>query len=174
MTRKPPGYRVLRGFRGAKARQQYLDYLAGLVDVSPDDGTVSTNRPPSRTLYLTPFGLPLAVDHIMMDSALQPSWDLVKALAPVNTRVAESPGADTPVDIRSYKAPRVIRIQLDTTGETRRSKRTGLPYTYYNNQSSSVPFGAKTGDTTISGAFADIRAVLDSATVNVRLVDERL
>lgn len=173
MGRKPANYWVLRGARTVAARDKYLDYLRGLIDVGKEEGTASANRPPRVPLYLEPWAFPLATDYVETESAEQPAWDLLKAIAPINTRVTDAIGANTPVKITSYRAPRLVRVALDGNGTTAKSKRTGLSYTKYNHESRSVPFGKKAGDTTISQAFAEMVAALQSPTVAVRLIDER-
>lgn len=171
---KPRNYWVLRGARGAAARQKYLDYLAGLVDTGQPDGTVSENRPPRISLYLSPFAIPLAIDTVETESAESLAWAAMSGVAAVNTRVTDAIGTDTPVKIKSYRAPRVVRVEIDKTGTVARSKFTGLPYTKYDHTSRSVPFGKKTGDTTIESAYAEIQAAIDNGdTIRTRLIDER-
>lgn len=169
---KPRNYWVLRGLRGAAARQRYLDYLAGVAEMDDNIGQ-GPARPARTILYLDPFSVPLATDNIMRDSALGPAWDALQGFAGVSTRVAETPGAATPVNLRSYKAPRISRITLDATGARAVSRVTGLPYLKYDNESQSIPFGSGTVGDTIQAAYAEIATAMGGDGFSTRLIDER-
>jgi hypothetical protein len=169
---KPRNYWVLRGLRGANARQRLLDYYAGIADIEDNIGQGEA-KPPRQLLYLEPFSVPLAVDHIMRDSALQPAWNALSNFAGISTRVAADPGANTPVNLKSYKAPRIIRVTLDATGVRAVSKMTGLPYLKYDHTSESIPFGSGPVGDTVAAAYGEISAAMTDTTHSTRLVNER-
>jgi hypothetical protein len=175
MAKKTSGYWVLRGMRGAAAREKYLDYLSGLVDVSAPDGTVSESKPATKELFLAPFAFTLATDNVVRESGTVDAWALMGGVAPLATRVIEDATGKTPVDIHSYRAPRVVHTKRGATGTTRRSARTGLPYVDYGTESNSLPFGWKTGDTDVETAFAEIAVAINDtqARIKCRLIDER-
>lgn len=169
---KPRYYNVLRGYRGAAARTAYLAYLAGEADQEPAIGTRG-NRPESVRLYVTPFSIPLPADHQVIESALLPAWTLMEtALANFAT---DTLGADTAVNIRSYHAPRLIRITKDPTGTVATSKVTKLPYLKYDNESMSVPFGRNVAGDTVQSVFSTLSTAVRGVATNVavRLVAER-
>lgn len=169
---KPRNYLVLRGLRGAAARQRLLDYYAGQLQVDDNVGQ-GTARPNSVVLYLEPFSVPLATAHIMRDSALQPAWQALSVIAPTQSHVSATLGSDTAIDLKSYKAPRITRITLDATGSREVSKITGLPYLKYGNTSQSVPFGKATATDTVAEVASDLIAAYTDATHKARLVPER-
>jgi hypothetical protein len=170
---KPRNYWVLRGLRGATAKQKLLDYYGGLAEVEDNIGNGEA-RPASKTVYIDPFSIPLATDHIMRDTCSETAWSALNGLGTTSSYVAESAGAATPVDVKSYKAPRIIRITLDTTGVRAVSKITGLPYLKYDHTSLSIPFGMNTIGDTVSSVFAELQSAYEDTTHKARLVDERL
>lgn len=153
---QPRFYQVLRGARGEAAKAKFLDHLRGLGQ-GENIGTKG-NRPPSIALYLTPFDLPLGANLLVKASALVPSHDMFKNGSEYSSRVKTVlGGTETSIKLRSYAAPRIVRRQLSsTTGTAKTSKLTGLKYLHYNTQSASVPFGKKTGDTSLISVFEDI------------------
>lgn len=169
---KPRNYYVLRGLRGAAARQRLLDYYAGQLEVDDNVGT-KPPRPAFQVLYLEPFSVPLAAAHVMRDSALLPAWQALSAIAPTQSHVTAALGASTAVDLKSYKAPRINRITLDATGERAVSKITGLAYLRYGNTTQSVPFGKAIGTDTVASVASDLIAAYTDATHKARLTPER-
>lgn len=169
---KPRNYYVLRGLRGAAARQRLLDYYAGVLTVDDNVGQ-GVARPASQVLYIEPFSVPLATATVMRDSALLPAWQTLSAISPTQTYVTATLGANTSVDLKSYKAPRITRITLDGTGTREVSKITALPYLKYDNTSQSVPFGKGTSTDTVADVASDLIAAYSSATHKARLTPER-
>lgn len=171
---KPRNYWVLRGLRGQTARQRYLDYLSG-VAVPDDNIGQGGDRPPSTSLYLEPFSLPLAVDHIMRDTALSTAWAAMGGVGSVGTYVASDPAGKTVVNSKSYKAPRLVRVEVDTTGVREVSKITGLAYLKYDNKSLSIPFGSNTVGDTVQSVYSTLSTAIvgGSNLIRTRLIDER-
>lgn len=169
---RPRNYWVLRGLRGATARQRLLDYYSGQLEVEDNVGQGGA-RPPSKVVYLDPFSIPLAADHIMRDSCSTEAWSQLSGLGSTSSHVQEAAGANTPVDVKSYKAPRIVRITLDATGVREVSKITGLPYLKYDHTSLSIPFGKALTTDTVAGVFGDLSASYIDATHKARLIDER-
>lgn len=169
---RPRNYHVLRGARGAEARTKLLAFYAESKE--PDIGSGNA-RPDKSRLYVKPFSVPLATNHIMRDSALTPAWTALKAIAPTQTHVVDVlGGTDISVNVKSYKAPRIIRVTLDKTGTPARSKITNLPYMHYENKSESIPFGKNvTADTVQSVASDLIAAYTANPGFSARLVPER-
>lgn len=171
---KPRNYWILRGVRGANARQRLLDYYAGTLTRESKLGTRGP-RPASKTLYLDPFSLPLATDHVLRESCLLPTWTTLSAIAPTQNHVTDAIGASTAVRVKSYKAPRITRITLDTTGTVTTADVTGLQYMKYDNTSMSIPFGRNLiGDTVASVAADLIAAYTAQAGFAARLIPERV
>jgi hypothetical protein len=149
---------VLRGMRGEDAKTKYLDRLRGLGQ-GENIGTKG-NRPDSIPLYITPFAIPLGANTFIKVSALQPSWDLFKGFSEVAGRVqtqSEMTATEIPIKLSRYKAARVVRRSTTgNTGTKTTSKLTGMKYLKYNTDSKSVPFGKKTGDTSVGSAYNQI------------------
>jgi hypothetical protein len=169
---KPRNYWVLRGARGADARTRLLAFYAENKDPNVGAGEP---RPDRKRLYIEPFSLPLAANHVMLDTALLPAWDALKIINPTSTYVKDVVGGtDTAVNVKSYKAPRIIRVTLDKTGTAARSNITNLPYMKYNHTSRSIPFGKGTGTDTIAEVAAElITAYTAQPGFSARLVPER-
>lgn len=165
-------YRVLTGARGATARQKYLDFLAGAQERALDPGT-GEDRPESVPLYITPFAFPLPADHVLRESALSPSWDHCKGIAPTLQHVTDALGADTAITIKSYKAARAIRTQKGAREAQKRSEITGLPYRPYNNRSRSVPFGKNLAADTQAAVGAALVAAYATVGFTARITPER-
>lgn len=166
---------IIRGYRGEAAKTKYLDHLRG-VGQGENIGTRG-NRPDTVALYLTPFGLPLGTELVVQASALQPSYNLFSSVSALTSRIKNAPGTDTPIKLRSYSAPRVVRRQLSSaTGTVKTSKLTGLKYLGYNTESASVPFGKKTGDTAVLAAYTEIVTQAKGTSTNLKfsLVEERV
>jgi hypothetical protein len=170
---KPRNYWVLRGMRGAAARTNLLNYYTG-VSTRPSRIGTRGPRPASQALYITPFSIPLATDHVLRVSALAPAWTALSAIAPTQQHVTATLGTDTAVRIKSYKAPRITRIQLDPTGTVTTADITGLEYMKYDNTSQSIPFGKNLVADTVAAVAADLIAAY-SATAGfaARLTPER-
>ncbi len=169
---KPRNYWVLRGLRGAAARQKYLDYLSGVAEIDDNVGQGAA-RPATQYLYLEPFSLPLAVDHIMRDSALSTAWTALSGKPSVGSHVTADATGKTVVNVPSYKAPRIVHITLDATGVRTVSKYTGLPYLKYDHTSQSIPFGSNLVGDTVASVYGDLSAGMTDATHKTRLIDER-
>jgi hypothetical protein len=173
MTRR--FYGVLRGFRGAAARQKYLDHLAGLGTQGENIGTKGS-RPAQTELYVQPFGQDLPDDLFLRVSALTPSWTTLKTVAPIAARTKDTLAATAKkVRISKFKASRVVRRTKDATGTASTSKLTGLKYLKYNSTSISAPFGRSTATENEGEAFDVIRtAILASGNFSVTLIEEEI
>jgi len=171
---KPRNYWVLRGMRGTTARQNLLDYYAGTANRPSRIGTRGP-RPAQKQLYVTPFSIPLATDHVLRETCLLPAWTTLSTIAPTQQHVTDAVGTDTPVRIKSYKSPRITRITLDTTGTVTTADITRLEYMKYDHTSMSIPFGKNLVADTIAGVAADlIAAYTAQAGFAARLIPERL
>lgn len=171
--------RVLRGHRGAAAREKLLQYLGGLATQGEGIGTRG-NRPALVPLYVEPFAIPLGDNVLVTASALEPAYNAFQGLSAFSSRVnttAEISSTETTIKMSSYSPPRVVRrSQTGTTGTRAVSKRTGLPYLKYNVESLSVPFGQGTSETeTVLQAFTAIVAQARGQATNLKfsLIDER-
>lgn len=166
---KPRYYWVLRGARTAAARTKLLDTIAGL-GVQRPVGTPAEPRPASIPLYVNPFSLTLGADVLVQVSALQPSWNLMSGFSEVSSRVKTAlTGTDASVKLKGFKPARVIRtVEGSGAGSVQRSKATGLEYIKYPRSSTSIPFGRKTADTTISSVFSQIRTQAGAGQANVK------
>lgn len=170
----PRYYRVLTGARGVTARQKYLDFLAGAQERALDPEDTGEDRPPSIVLYLSPFGFPLDNTNLLRESALVPSWDHFKDIAPTQTHVnAVLPESKTAINIRSYKAARAIRTQKGLRGTRKKSEITGLIYRSYASRSRSIPFGKAITTDTEAGSAAALLAAYSGPGFAVRFTPER-
>lgn len=170
---KPRNYWVLRGQRGTSAREKLLAYYA---DASTRERQLGTRGPRAaqQVLYLTPFSIPLATDHVLRATCLAPAWTALKEIAPTQTHVTAEKGTKTAVRIRSYKAPRITRVTLDPTGTVVQAAVTKLDYMKYNNTSMSIPFGKATATDTVAAVAAElISAYTAAAGFSARLIPER-
>lgn len=174
---RPKNYWVLRGARGTAARQKLLDTFAGLGEQRPV-GAPSNPRPASVPLYIEPWNLTLGDAIQLQVSALLPSWQALGAFSEVSTRTKNTlASGDTSIKLKNYQPPRIVRtIQTGNTGTVQRSKRTGLSYIKYNKDSVSVPLGRKSGDTSLTNAFNQVRTQVTAgqANVKVRLIEENI
>ena len=173
---RPANYWILRGARGAAARTKYLQYLDGL-GTQREEGTLGGNRPASVGLLVSPFGLNLGAGVKCSVSARSDAWGALGTFSELATRVATATGeGETAVKIKGYKSARFSRTTgIDATGRVKRSKRTGLAYLSYGGNSLSVPFGKKTGDTSLLAAYTQIRnqqAAGAPAGTKFHLIDE--
>ncbi|WP_275334008.1 hypothetical protein [Nodosilinea sp. PGN35] len=163
----------MRGARGVEARDRLIDYYKGTLTRESKIGQ-GDPRPDFVNLYLDPFSLPLATDHTMRDTALAPAWNTLRAIAPTQQHVTATLGTDTPVRVKSYKAPRITRIQLDRTGTLKRSEITNLQYLKYDHTSMSIPFGKNLTNDTVAGVAAELIAAYTTAPgFSARLIPER-
>lgn len=166
---------VLRGYRGQAARDKFIQHIQGLSTQGDNIGTKG-NRPPQIALYITPFGLPLGATTVVHVSALQPSWDLFKGGSEVSSRVETVvSGSDVSIKLSRYSAARVVRRQTTgSTGTAKTSKLTGLKYLHYNTETSSIPFGKKTGDLGAFAVFQEISTQNEGSSTNLKysFIDE--
>lgn len=149
---------ILRGYRGAAAKQKLLDHYEG-IGQGTGVGT-GTKKPPSTKLYLEPFGADFPTGLFLAASASTPAWTALGAIAAIAARVDNDVAATaTALKIRGFKAARVVRrAKTDTTGTASTSKLTGLRYLKYNNPSVSVPFGRDNATDTFLQAKTAIAA----------------
>lgn len=164
-------YNVLRGYRGAAARQKYLDHLAGLGTQGENLGTRG-NRPDFKKIYIEPFAGDLPAGILFFATALDPAWTALKS--PIGTRAKETTtDAAAVIKVSGFKAARVVRRTKDATGVATTSKLTGLKYLKYNSTSASAPFGRNSAtDTQLSAQTAIKNAV--GATFNVTFIQEKM
>lgn len=168
-----PRYRrVLTGARGARARTKYLDWLEGAQERALDPGT-GEDRPESVPLYVVPFAFSLATDHVLRESALLPSWNHCRSIAPTGQYVTATLGTKTAITIRSYKPARIIRVQKGVRQAERRSQITGLPYRPYANISRSIPFGSKLSTDTVASVGAELLGTYIVEGFTARITPER-
>jgi len=168
----PRYYRVLTGGRGTLARTRYLEFLSGAQERALDPG-VGEDRPPSVPLYVKPFAFPLPASHVLRESALSPSWEHCRTIAPTQQFVSADLGDDTAITIKSYKPARIIRTQLGAREAQRRSQTTGLPYRPYNNRSRSIPFGKNLANDTVASVGATLVAAYATPGFRARITPER-
>jgi hypothetical protein len=162
---------ILRGYRGAAAKQKLLDHYEG-VGQGTGIGT-GAKKPASQKIYIEPFGANFPTGIFVQVSATLPAWTALKALAPVSARAEDTiaPTA-TALKLKGFKAARVVRrSKSDTTGAAATSKLTGLRYMKYNNPSISAPFGRDNATDTFLSAKTAITTAIGTAFA-VTFVDE--
>jgi hypothetical protein len=130
---------ILRGKRGAAAKTQLLTYLDGSRQVSYSSR--SGNRPVKETVWVVPFGIPVAagvklaqyVNSIRFPGAAAFVAGFVDNAAPAAASQIVLPG---------ILAPRAaITTGRSQTGTSDTSKLSGLAYKKYGGETVSVPFG---------------------------------
>lgn len=161
---------VLRGQRGAAAKQKYLDRLEGLGQ-GESIGTKGS-RPASQKLYLEPFAADFPPTVLLIQSALAPAWQALGGLGAISARVkATADASDITLKAKGFRGSRVIRRTIDQTGVAATSKLTGLKYLKYNTTSLSVPFGRDNSTDTVQAARTAIIAAIGNG-YNVSFTDE--
>jgi hypothetical protein len=169
---RPRFYLVLRGARGAAAKQRYLDRLEGLGQ--GDNVGNGSARPNSIALYVRPFAQTLPSGLYFQQGAFEPSWDALNGLTSITSRTKATLGNDeSAIKVRGYKAARLVRRTIDTTGSAATSKLTGLRYLKYDRTSVSAPFGRSGTNDTIAAAFTAMKGQISANTYTVSLIDEQ-
>jgi hypothetical protein len=154
----PRFFRVLRGQRGQAAKDKYLAYLTQLNSGQEGLGTKG-NRPDRVLLYLKPYNVDLGTDAELVSSALEPSWNQLRGLTGVSTRVSNVGTANTVgVKLRSAKPARVhVTTGLVAQGTVDTSQLTGLKYLKYGGTGASIPFGRSSGTDTMGDGYTQIK-----------------
>jgi hypothetical protein len=161
---------VLRGARGAAAKQRYLDKLEGLGQ-GENIGTKGP-RPASIKIYLEPFQINFPSALLMEFSALQPSWNALKGYAGVASRAKDVlSGTDLAIPNGKAKAARIVRRTKDATGAVTTSKLTGLKYLKYNTTSISAPIGQKNDTDSFAAAKSEITNQIGTG-YSISFIDE--
>lgn len=170
---------VLRGARGAAARDKYLAYLTG-VATRPNKIGTKGNRPPSVKLYIQPFSVDLGDAVFVEASALQTATSAMQGNAAVASHVklaaAVTGATNKKLKLSSFTSARLIRkTQSSAQGVAKKSDLTGLDYLRYASTSLSIPFGRKSATEVQSEAFAEMVTALGGQTALVRfsLKEER-
>lgn len=162
---------ILRGYRGAAAKQKLLDHYEGVGQGTGVGG--GQKKAPSTKLYLEPFGADFPTGLFLQASASTPAWTALKAVAAIASRTDDTIAATaTALKIKGFKAARVVRrSKADQTGTAATSKLTGLRYLKYNNPSISVPIGRDNATDTFLQAKTAITNAIGAA-FSVTFVDE--
>lgn len=154
--------RILESAKYYAAIDNYIKYI---TDASKRGSKVGQGkpRPESIRLYLEPFGQDLTTGQKVRASAALPTWDKVKGVGAVSSRVAATAptDADNILRLEGFKPAKVAVVSgRSDKGVAKTSAVTGLKYLSYGGSSTSFPFG-KTSDTdSESGAFEAIKAAL--------------
>lgn len=161
MARRPPNYNVLRGFRGATARQRFLDYLAGLQQ-SAVVGATGRNKPDRIELYIRSFNYDLPGTVSVRVGTSAPAWNALKGVGPIGARTKETlAGTATSIKPGGFKPARVsFTTGLAPQGTNTPSKRTGLIYKDYGGSTATAPFGKSTDTDTYADGVTAIRGAL--------------
>lgn len=174
MSKKPRFYNVLRGIgpNGAARRLRYLEYLQGLTEEQPAPTTIGT-REARKSVYVTPFAFGLAADTVETESCLVAAYGELRGTAGLTQHVTDALGSNTPVAIKSYKAPRISRKILAGVRQGT-SKFTGARYAVRGGSALSLPFGRRIQADTPQTVYASAAAALEAANPNARctFIDE--
>lgn len=157
---------VLRGNNEA-ARNKLISYFRG--DIQVEYPSRQGNRPATREVYVTPFGIPLETGKKLVQDVNNDRWAGVAAFVSGFTAATHTE-ADQLV-VPQLLVPRAsITTGRSGTGTAETSKLTGLRYKSYGGQSVSVPFGegAATDEKSPEAVFTKIfDAVKASNTANL-------
>lgn len=162
---------VLRGYRGAAAKQKLLDHYEGVGQGAGVGG--GTKRDASVKLYIEPFGADFPTGLYVTASAGNAAWTALKAVGAISARTLDVLGATaTALPRQTLKPARVVRrSKADRTGARQVSKLTGLAYLQYKNPSISAPFGRDNATDTYAEARTAIANGITTAFA-VTFIDE--
>ncbi len=143
------GDRYSRILSAAKYYAAIDNYIKYITDASKRGQNVGggTSRPPSKQLFVKPFGVGLLSGQLAKTSSAEPTWTTYKA--DVTGYVTEtSPGSSGEVvDIDNYVATKLnIKTNIANEGTVKTSKVTGMKYLSYKGTSTSLSFGDKISD----------------------------
>jgi hypothetical protein len=151
--------RILTAARYYGAIDNYIKYIQDTTKRGSRVGT-GTNRPKSKALFVDPFGIALATNQVVRQTASESAFTTYSsALGSRTTAVAPTNG-DLIIPVADYKAARVVITTGRGNGVKATSNVTGLPYLKYGGKSTSLPFGRKDAPDTQSAAFAEIRTAI--------------
>lgn len=161
MTRRRARYsRILRGQGAPGSRERYLQYLAGIDNVS----RVGSGRKRSGTvrLQIDPFGIDLPANVLIAASCTGDARTEIAVASVTSRSNLVGSSVDRVLRLSNFIPARVILttgVSPDGTPET--SRTTGQSYLKYGGTSNSHPFGQNASNTdTYAAAVLDIETEL--------------
>lgn len=170
MARRRPRYsRIIRGQGAPGSRDRYLQYLAGIDNVS----NVGNGRPRSGTIVigLDPFGIGLT-SAVEARGTVSADARAAIAVAAVAARINLTQGGSIRrLRLGNYLPARVVLTTgIQTSGVVRTSRTTGQRYLSYGGESNSHPFGKANDTDTYDAAVLAIETELLGDTTTGRRV----
>lgn len=156
--------RILESAKYYAAIDNYIKYI---TDASKRGSKVGQGepRPASIKLYIEPFGKDLTTGQKVIVSAAVPTWDKVKGVATVSSRVtATAPtDGDNILRLQGFKPARVSVVSgRSDKGVAKTSAVTGMKYLSYGGKSTSFPFGRANDSDAEGSAFEAVKAALQT------------
>lgn len=144
MARRRARYsRILRGQGAPGSRDRYLQYLAGIDNVSRVGN--GRKRSPSIRIQVIPFGIELPTGIRARTQVTRDASQAVTAPSIGARTFAVGAGNTTALRLGSFLPARVIFTEgVSPTGTPEESKTTGQMYLKYGGTSNSHPFGKTT------------------------------
>lgn len=165
--------RIVTASRYAKALANYVKYVSGTSERQSKLGQ-GTKRPPSKTLFVTPFGLKTANNQYVEVSASETAYTDFSSNLTGYVKATLTSGTESSIKPSGYRAARVS-VKTGATGEYKieTSKVTGMKYLNYGGKSVSVPFGKKETADTESGVFDILKGKIKTSTNQVSWIREK-
>lgn len=170
MRRGRRNSRILAAARLKGAVDKYLDYFVNTARQGIRVGTGSA-RPPSKDLYIIPFGQKIATGQQVKQTAAEPSWTKYKTDFSTYTDDTAPAGDGNVLRPANYRAARIVIITgRSDTGVAAISNVTGTKYLKYGGKSTSIPFGKNVAADEQESVFNTISAKLKlSATGGIKV-----
>lgn len=168
--------RILASAKYYPALDNYIKYMTDAAKRGARVGKGEA-RPESIRLFVDPFGIEMAVGQRAPVSAAKPGHTAWKDK--FGTRVTDQAPATEALIIKpqGFKAARVvIKTGVSTQGTVKTSAVTGMPYLSYGGKSTSIPFGRKDANDTVTAAFDELKAAIVTGQTppRVSLIPERV
>ena len=152
------------------ALTNYIQYLT-----QPRDRNIGTRgaRPPSQSIYVTPFGFDVATDEVVRVRNSQDGYSALATrinAAGTGAEVLNTLGAKTLATVGQFTPARVVWFRNATRSvSVERSDVTNLQYLKYDGQRDSCGFGRKTATDNQYDAFDSIKTGILAANTNLEV-----
>lgn len=165
--------RIVTASRYAKALDNYIKYVSGTAERQTKIGQ-GTKRPPSKTLYVTPFGLKTATNQFIEVSAAETAYTDYSANLTGYVKATLTSGTESSIKPSGFRPARIsIKTGSSEAGTVTTSKVTGMKYLSYGGKSSSVPFGRKETADAESAVFEILKTKIATSTNKVSWIREK-
>lgn len=163
MARGKPYSRIIQAARLYPAVDNWVKYM---TDATRRGSRVGQGkpRPPSKILYIKPFGLSMPTTQFARVSASETAWNGYKGSFTGYTSDGPLGANDTEIKPANFYPARIVVVEgRSNTGVADTSKKTGMKYLKYGGKSTSIPFGLQAAADKQETVFADIRGKISAA-----------